>query len=83
MTVILTPEAQANFHALPAIMQARVLGVLERLASWPSVSGAKALRGRWVGHFRIRTGDWRVVFRVITPKIIIVTIAHRSKVYEG
>jgi mRNA-degrading endonuclease RelE of RelBE toxin-antitoxin system len=32
---------------------------------------------------RIRTGDWRIVFRIVSPNVIVVTIAHRSKVYEG
>jgi mRNA-degrading endonuclease RelE of RelBE toxin-antitoxin system len=46
------------------------------------VSGAKALSGQWAGHYRIRTGDWRVIFRVVTPKIVVVRIQHRSQVYE-
>ena len=82
MTVILSPDGQKDFDDLPAVMQARVLRILERLTNWPSVSGAKPLSGDWAGHYRIRTGDWRVVFRVVTPRIIVVKIQHRSKVYE-
>ena len=82
MTILLTPEAQAEFDALPGVIRARVLGIFERLASWPAVSGAKALSGDWAGHYRIRTGDWRVIFRVVTPQIIVVRIKHRSEVYE-
>lgn len=82
MTVLLTPEAQEQFDALPATIRARVLKVLERLHDWPQVSGAKALRKEWAGHHRIRTGDWRVIFRVVTPRLIVVKIKHRSEVYE-
>ncbi len=82
MAVLLTPEAQAEFDALPGVIRARVLGIFERLASWPAVSGAKTLSGDWAGHYRIRTGDWRVIFRVLTPQIIVVRIKHRSEVYE-
>jgi mRNA-degrading endonuclease RelE of RelBE toxin-antitoxin system len=79
--VILTVEAEAQFDKLPATIQARVLAVIERLRSWPNVSGAKAMRGDLKGYHRIRTGDWRVLFRV-EADVIVVRIAHRSTVYE-
>lgn len=82
MTVLLTPEAQEDFEALPATIRARVLRIFERLHGWPNVSGAKPLSGEWAGHYRIRTGDWRVVFRVVSPRIVVVRIKHRSEVYE-
>jgi mRNA interferase RelE/StbE len=82
MIVLLTPEAQDEFEELPPTIRARVLKVFERLAQWPDVSGAKPLSGEWAGHHRIRTGDWRVLFRVVTPRIIVVRIKHRSEVYE-
>jgi mRNA-degrading endonuclease RelE of RelBE toxin-antitoxin system len=46
------------------------------------VSGTKQLRGDWKGHFRIRTGDWRVIVRPVTPVLLVVRIKHRSEVYE-
>lgn len=82
MTLLLTPDAQADFDSLPATIRARVLRIFERLTAWPEVSGAKPLSGQWAGHYRIRTGDWRVVFQVVTPRIIVVRIKHRSEVYE-
>jgi mRNA-degrading endonuclease RelE of RelBE toxin-antitoxin system len=82
MTVLMTGAGRADFDALPVTIQARVLRVFERLAAWPNVSGAKALSGDWTGHYRIRTGDWRVVFTVVAPDVIVVRIQHRSRVYE-
>ncbi|MBN1608774.1 MAG: type II toxin-antitoxin system RelE/ParE family toxin [Polyangiaceae bacterium] len=35
-----------------------------------------------MGTTGIRTGDWRIVFQVVTPHIIVVRIKHRSEVYE-
>lgn len=78
--VVLEKDAEADFVALPATIQARVVTILERLAAWPSVSGAKPLRGDLKGHYRIRTGDWRLIFRV-EQNVIVVRIAHRSQVY--
>jgi len=82
VAVLLASEAQADYDELPATMQARVNAVIGRLVNWPDVSGAKPLRGKLVGHFRIRTGDWRVIFRPVTPRLLIVRIAHRRDVYE-
>ena len=82
VTVLLSPEAQTNFDDLPPTIRVRVLRIFERLASWPQVSGAKALSGAWTGHHRIRTGDWRIIFKVVSPRVIVVRIKHRSQVYE-
>jgi mRNA interferase RelE/StbE len=81
MRVVLTAEAEANCKKLPATIQARVVKVLERLRDWPAVSGAKPLRGDLAGHYRIRTGDWRVLFQV-KDDVIVVPIANRRDVYE-
>ncbi|HUY34755.1 MAG TPA: type II toxin-antitoxin system RelE/ParE family toxin [Pirellulales bacterium] len=62
--VELTPEAREQFDALPAGMVARVEKLLDRMTHWPNVSGAKPLRGRLAGCYRMRTGDYRIQFRV-------------------
>jgi mRNA-degrading endonuclease RelE of RelBE toxin-antitoxin system len=80
--VLFAPEAQADFDALPKRMQPRVRDVLERLTRWPDVSGVKWLRGTWAGTGRLRAGDWRVLFRLVSPTVIVVRIQHRSQVYE-
>jgi mRNA interferase RelE/StbE len=83
MRVILDEEGQADFDGLPSAVKARVIEIArDRLPLWPNVSGAKALRGDWKGHYRIRTGDYRIIFRVVAPDLIVVRIQHRSKVYE-
>jgi hypothetical protein len=47
-----------------AVIVARVYELIERLKNWPNVSGAKALRGKLAGKYRIRTGDYRILFHV-------------------
>lgn len=81
MRVVMLAKAQADFAKLPVVIQARVAGVVERLANWPNVTGAKPMRGALKGHYRIRTGDWRVLFRV-KADVLVVRIAHRSTVYD-
>jgi len=80
--VSLTPDAARDFDALPRTIKARVLQVFERLQTWPSVSGAKPLRGDLAGKFRMRTGDYRVQFHVRGERVIIGRISHRAGFYE-
>ena len=63
-TVVVTPEALKELERLPVEIVARVGKLLERLEAWPEVSGAKALSGNLAGHWRLRTGDYRVQFRI-------------------
>jgi len=82
--VVLTDTARGQFDQLPVVVRDRVAGVFDRLRRWPEVSGAKPLRGRLKGHWRVRTGDWRVVFRVAeAERLIRVTrVDNRRDVYE-
>jgi mRNA-degrading endonuclease RelE of RelBE toxin-antitoxin system len=88
-TVVLTPNAREQLDDLPITIHGRVQGIIERLAKWPEVSGAKPLRGKLKGAHRIRTGDWRLIFKcsevsTAEPKyrIDITRIDNRRDVYE-
>lgn len=80
--VVMTPEAERQMQKLPRIIRYRLHDVVDRLQSWPNVSGAKPLRHALKGNYRIRTGDFRVVFRVAADEVWIVRIEHRKDVYE-
>lgn len=82
MEVVLSRQAQKEFDDLPLSMKRRVLNVLSRLKNWPKVSGAKRLTGELKGLVRVRTGDWRVIFRPQHDPIVVERIAHRREVYE-
>jgi len=81
-TVTLTGEAARQLQRLPKKIKLRVIRLLTRLENWPLVSGAKALRGQLAGHFRVRTGDYRLRFRVEGEKVLVEKIGHRSAFYE-
>jgi mRNA interferase RelE/StbE len=81
-TVIITAEAFKQAERLPKRIRARVLALAERLKSWPAVSGTKALSGNLTGWYRLRTGDYRVRFRVQTDRITVDKIGHRRDFYE-
>jgi mRNA-degrading endonuclease RelE of RelBE toxin-antitoxin system len=46
------------------------------------VNGAKPLRGKLAGRYRIRTGDYRVLFHVEGGIVVIEKIGHRSQFYR-
>jgi len=79
--VKVTPEAHAQFLRLPVVAKARVEKVYLRLRHWPAVSGAKSLRGNLAGRYRIRTGDYRVQFRVAGDIVTIEQVGHRDGFY--
>ncbi len=85
-TVLITPAAKAQFLALPLTIKVRVAMIFERLERWPAVSGAKPLRGNLAGQYRVRTGDYRVQFKVSGsgPPVIltILRVGHRDGFYE-
>ena len=81
--VVLTLEAKRQAERLPMPIFGRVWRLVERLQAWPDVSGVKPLSGNLAGRFRLRTGDYRVQFRVEGDKIIVEKIGHRDGFYEG
>jgi mRNA-degrading endonuclease RelE of RelBE toxin-antitoxin system len=81
--VTLTPVARDQLELLGVPIHGRVLRLLDRLLHWPEVSGAKPLSGELTGHYRLRTGDYRVQFRVAGDDVLVEKIGHRDKFYEG
>ena len=74
-------RAVEQLGELPNVVLARMANVVRRLQNWPAVSGAKPLRGDLAGHFRIRTGDYRIQFRVEGDEVIIERVGHRDGFY--
>ncbi len=82
MEVELTADAVEQLGKLPSPIVGRVDTVVSRLRDWPNVSGVKRLTGNLKGNFRVRTGDYRVIFRLDGRRIVIWRIANRRDVYE-
>ncbi len=68
---------------LDAKFKTRIKKAIEsRLAVAPHLYGEplrKTLRGYW----KLRVGDYRVVFKVVNEEVWILGIIHRKKVYEA
>lgn len=80
--VTLLYDAAMQLGDMPKPIKARIVELLVRLADWPEVSGAKPLTGKLAGHFRLRTGDYRLQFRIEREEVLVEQIGHRDGFYE-
>jgi mRNA-degrading endonuclease RelE of RelBE toxin-antitoxin system len=78
----ISPEALRQAEVLNEPIITRIMGLVDRLRKWPQVSGAKPLSGKLAGHYRLRTGDYRLQFRVEGETVIVEKIGHRDRFYE-
>jgi mRNA interferase RelE/StbE len=78
------PSARKELEKLPAKLIERIFPKLEALADEPRPSGCKKLKGGQQ-EWRIRIGDYRVVYTIDDAKlrISITRIRHRSEIYDG
>jgi mRNA interferase RelE/StbE len=83
-SVELKVSARKELERLPAKLTQRIFPKLEGLASEPRPAGCKKLKGGQ-REWRIRVGDYRVVYTIDDEKLLIsvMRIRHRSEVYDG
>ncbi len=78
-----TPRAQKDLKALPVRERRRVAGQIDALKTDPRPQDCRKLMGR-EGFYRIRVGDYRVVYLVEDELlvILIVRVGDRKDIYE-
>jgi mRNA interferase RelE/StbE len=78
-----TASASREFRALDRQIQRRIFEKVDALCNDPFPASSKKLKAQ-AEHFRIRVGDYRVVYRVDGKRvvIVIVRIGHRREVYR-
>ena len=82
-SVVVSRPAQKDIRSLDQIMRNRVVQVLKQLASEPRPHACRKLvtaENLW----RVRVGDYRVVYSIDDAASIveIIGVRHRSKAYE-
>ncbi len=82
-TLQFKPAALRQLEKLPRDVQRRIAAKVERLRDDPFPAGCKKLEGI-VDAWRIRVGDYRVVYQVHRGilLILVVTIGDRREVYR-
>jgi len=83
-TVLVQPSADRSLRKLPDDVQRRIVAAIDELHKDPRPGGCKKLKGE-DNLWRIRVGDYRVVYTIQDKKLVIlvVRIAHRKDAYQN
>ena len=83
-TVYLKRRAEQALRRLPQTIRIRVDALLMQLADNPRPSGVVKLSGKVGSHWRIRIGNYRILYQIDDQRHIveIYRIKHRSHAYR-
>ena len=81
-TIFIRPAAQKQLFKLPKQVTDDLILVIQSLSINPRPPGSKKMKGR--KGYRIRKGDYRILYDILDRKLIIDIIAagHRKDIYE-
>jgi len=79
-----TRSAVRQLKKLDPGMRERLARRIERLGEVPLPPGAKQLKGISPPVYRIREGDFRIIYRIEHDRltVLVVRIGHRSEIYR-
>ncbi|MEK6873490.1 MAG: type II toxin-antitoxin system RelE/ParE family toxin [Nanoarchaeota archaeon] len=73
-------HALQNIEKLENSIARRIVKKIEELAENPFSKDVKRLKGN--NDFRLRVGDYRVIFSIEKDIIIILKVGHRKNIYD-
>ena len=74
--------ANEDLPSIPSNLRRRIADAIEtRLTEAPQQFGAP-LRKTLKGYWKLRVGDYRVVFKVMATEVRVLAIRHRKHVYQ-
>ena len=82
-TIEFTNSARRELETLPSQVRQRIAAKIDALGDNPFPPDVKNLKGE-PAHFRVRVGDYRIIYRVHGDVlvIVIVRVAHRREAYR-
>ncbi len=81
MKFIWAESARAEVRAIDREAAIRILHALAEYGN-SGASDIKAQACQWQGLFRIRVGDYRVIFAIAADEITVVRVGRRSDIYR-
>ncbi|MEI6208878.1 MAG: type II toxin-antitoxin system RelE/ParE family toxin [Desulfuromonadales bacterium] len=80
--VIFHPVVKDDAADIAKAIRERIRSAIDtRLTTEPALYG-RPLRGTLAGYWKLRVGDWRVVYTIRGSEVIVFAIMHRSRVYD-
>ncbi len=82
--VLVQPSAHKTLRKLPKDVQHRIIAKMESLADDPRPIGAIKLKGEEDDYWRLRVGDYRIVYEIEDEKlfILVLRIGHRKDIFR-
>ena len=84
LVLTFTFEAKNDLEKLNKDLKERIIKKLDWLQTNFDKISPSALSNEWRGFFKLRVGDWRIIYKIDWNKnlIIIYVIGRRDKVYK-
>jgi len=76
-----TEKALDELNKLEPTISSRIIKKIDELLSDPYSLNIKRLKG--IEAFRLRVGDYRVIFEVSGNNILILKVGHRRNIYKN
>jgi mRNA interferase RelE/StbE len=83
-SIDMAPNTQDQLAKIPKDIKELIMDRIEKLGSDPRPQGVEPLHGSDKGLFRVRQGDYRIVYRIQDKilLVLIVRVVHRKEVYK-
>lgn len=83
-TIDFAPRTEAQLNLIPKEIRKLLFDRIDKLKINPRPEGVESLQGTEKGLFRIRQGNYRIVYHIQDHQllILIVRIVHRKEVYK-
>lgn len=81
-SIIFHQEVARDILQLSGTLKGRIkTAIMERLLTEPTLYG-KPLRATLKGYWKLRVGDYRVVFCITENEVFVYAVCHRKDVYD-
>ena len=81
LQILFRRSARKDLQRLDGVHVRRIFPAIEQLSATPRPPGCKKLKGS-EDLFRIRVGDYRVIYEIRQDVVVIVGVRHRSEAYR-
>ncbi len=78
--IIWDEKANRELNKLEVLIAKRIVKKVKELSENPYSGDVKKLKGE--EGFRLRVGDYRIIFTIEKNRIIILKVGHRKNIYE-
>jgi mRNA-degrading endonuclease RelE of RelBE toxin-antitoxin system len=84
MALIFSRAATKGLRSMPARERGQMLERLKAVAAAPTERhpSVTVMQGEPPGRLRVRQGDWRAIFRELDGDVVVLDVAHRSRIYD-